>query len=140
MGERVDRSRGGVLVKRAKTLPKIKASLPDANPKTAYGEAKAPLALIPLAALEALAWALKLGADKYGAWNWRDDPVSAMTYLNANMRHVKAFAEGEDLDPESLKSHLGHAMASLAIVLDAQAFGTLLDNRPKPKKAKRMKR
>lgn len=139
MGERVDRHRGGVLVRRTKALPKITPKLPDANPKTAYGEAKPPLALIPLVALEAEAYALKLGADKYGAWNWRDDPVSTLTYLNAAMRHIKAFAEGENLDPESGKSHLGHARASLAIVLDAEAHGTLLDNRPRPK-GKRAKR
>ena len=44
------------------------------NPKKRHGALKAPLGLVPKVALEQLAWVLKLGADKYGLWNWREEP------------------------------------------------------------------
>ena len=109
------------------------SDLPDNNPKTIYAEKKSPLGLIPLAALEAAAGAHALGADKYGPWNWRDNSVAASVYVNAMMRHVKAWQESEDLDPESGVSHLGHVMACCGILLDAQNYGNLIDDRPRKK-------
>ena len=102
------------------------------NPKQAYGDLKVPLALIPAPALILMADVFKEGARKYGPYNWRDDPVESMTYLHAALRHIYSFLDGEELDPESGgKPHLAHAMASLAILLDAAVTGNLLDNRPK---------
>ena len=76
--------------------------LPDTNPKTELRHPEGqPLALIPLAALEAAAGAHQLGADKYGAWNWREHSVAASVYINAIMRHIKAWQEVSDNDPES---------------------------------------
>ena len=90
------------------------------NPKKQYGDAKASLGLIPKVSMEAHAAAHQLGADKYGPWNWRDDPVEAMTYINAMLRHIQEWKEIEDNDPDTTKSHLGNVMACCAIVLDAQ--------------------
>ena len=104
--------------------------LPDGNPKSIYGVQKKSLSLIPLVSLEETAAALKFGSGKYGAWNWRQHSVAASIYLDACMRHLKAWQEFEDAD-ESGASHLGHAMASCAILLDAQANGQLIDDRPK---------
>jgi hypothetical protein len=104
--------------------------LPDTNPKSKFGVQKPALGLIPLAALEAAAGAHQLGADKYGAWNWREHSVAASVYINAIMRHIKAWQEVGDNDPESGVSHLGHVMACCGILLDAQANGKLVDDRP----------
>ena len=82
-------------------------------------------------ALEAAAGAHQLGANKYGPWNWRQHPVAASVYVNAIMRHIKAWDEVEDIDSESGVSHLGHIMACCGILLDAQANGQLIDDRPK---------
>tara|TARA_R110000787_G_scaffold41507_2_gene102526 strand:+ start:686 stop:1051 length:366 start_codon:yes stop_codon:yes gene_type:complete len=106
-------------------------NLPDGNPKTVYGVQKPSLSLIPLVALEAAAGAHQLGADKYGPWNWRESSVAASVYVNAILRHVKAWHEVEDTDSESGISHLGHVMACCGILLDAQANGQLIDDRPK---------
>ena len=111
--------------------PLGKKELPP-NPKQAYGDLKVPLALVPATALVLVADVFKEGARKYGAYNWRDQPVESMTYIHAALRHIMAFLDGEELDPESDgKPHLAHAMASLAILLDAAVTGNLLDNRPK---------
>lgn len=100
------------------------------DPKGIAGLAKPQLQLIPPGINTAMAAALKIGADKYGPWNWRTNKVEIMTYLGAMRRHIDAVLEGEDLDPESGAHHLGHVAAGCAIVLDALAHGTLIDNRP----------
>jgi hypothetical protein len=109
--------------------------LPDTNPKTAFGVQKAPLHLIPPAALLAVAGVMGLGAKKYGAYNWRQHAVSASVYQAAAMRHLLAWWGGEEVDPESGESHLAHAIACCAIVLDAAAVAKLNDDRPKGEKA-----
>lgn len=105
---------------------------PDNNPKTQYGVKKPPLALIPSPALIHLAMAMGLGASKYGPYNWRENNVSSSVYVNAAERHLRAWLDGEDDEPESGASHLGHVMACCAILLDAMAVGNLNDDRPPP--------
>ena len=102
------------------------------NPKQRYGDLKAPLGLMPSSALFCMAQALKNGAAKYGQYNWRETKVETMTYIHACLRHVYSYLDGEAIDPESGASHLGHAMACLAILADAEANDGLIDNRPKP--------
>ncbi len=109
---------------------------PDDNPKKAFGDTKPQLALIPPAAERACAGALALGASKYGEYNWRHNPVEIMTYLHAMKRHIAQVLDGEDIDPESGHPHLGHVMASAAIVLDCMDRGSLIENRPPKKEVK----
>jgi len=101
------------------------------DPKGHAGSLKTPLGLIPPSAMEQVAWAHKLGADKYGPWNWRETGVCASTYVNAIMRHLNAWRDGEDLDPESGFSHLAHIACSCNILMDAAAVGKLQDDRNK---------
>ena len=105
----------------------------DQNPKQAFGDRKVKLQLVPPAASIAIATGLEEGAEKYGPWNWRDDPVELMTYFGALKRHMDAWLEGEDSDPDGDgKTHLDGAIASLAILIDAQSLGEgrFIDNRP----------
>jgi hypothetical protein len=102
-----------------------------ANPKQAYGDKKVPLHLVPGAASAYIAMGLKEGARKYGAFNWRETDVEVMTYVGATLRHIAAFVDGEDVDSESGNPHLAHAMASLAILVDALESEGVIDNRPK---------
>lgn len=127
---RGQRSSGVLFKDRFEILPEPG---PDPNPKKAFGDIKPQLALIPPAAERACAGALALGASKYGEFNWRHNPVEIMTYLHAMKRHIAQVLDGEDIDPESGHPHLGHVMASAAIVIDCADRGTLIENRP-PKK------
>lgn len=99
------------------------------DPKGAVGATKTPLGLIPPHAMEQIAWVHKLGADKYGAWNWRETGVCASTYVNAILRHLNAWRDGEDLDPESGISHLAHIACSANILMDAEYCNKLQDDR-----------
>lgn len=99
------------------------------DPKGLVGAAKTPLVLVPAHALEQVAWAHRLGADKYGPYNWRETGVCATTYISAMMRHLNAWRDGEDVDPESGITHLAHIACNANILMDAMHCGTLQDDR-----------
>ena len=104
-----------------------------ANPKQAYGDKKIPVHLVPPAADLYMGMALKEGARKYGAYNWRKNDVEAMTYVGAAKRHIMQYLDGEDIDPDTGEAqvpHIAAAMACLAILADATEGGNLIDNRP----------
>ncbi len=100
------------------------------DPKGEVGKTKAPMDLLPPAALTETAWVHGLGADKYGRYNWRENKVNASTYVSAILRHLMAWQSREDLDPESQRSHLAHIAAGCNILMDAEKQGTLIDDRP----------
>jgi hypothetical protein len=81
--------------------------------------------------MEQTALVHKLGAEKYGAYNWRKTGVCASTYVHAILRHLNAWRDGEDNDRESGLSHIAHIGASCNILLDAAACGRLEDDREK---------
>ncbi len=101
------------------------------DPKGEAGSKKAPMWLLPPVALEQTAWVHKFGGERYGPFNWRMTGVCATTYVSAIMRHLNAWRDGEDLDPESGISHIAHIATSCNILMDAAACGTLQDDRNK---------
>ena len=107
------------------------SAYPDNNPKTELGEAKPKISDTPPIAVRELGQVMSMGAKKYGAFNWREKRVSSTVYYDAAWRHLSAWFEGEDTDPESGLSHLAHVMACMAILRDAKTHGKLNDNRPK---------
>ncbi len=104
------------------------------NPKDLCGMKKPPMTLIPTSSLFYLSRVMELGAKKYTPFNWRNPktPVKLTVYLAAAWRHLLQILDGENNDPESNNPHAAHAMACFAIILDAQACGTLVDDRPLP--------
>lgn len=100
------------------------------NPKDLLGAKKAPLSLVPSSGLIHTAMAMGNGAQKYGPYNWRDKNVQAMIYVDAAMRHLISWVDGEECAQDSGVHHLGHAAACMFILLDAIENGNLVDNRP----------
>lgn len=121
-----------VTKKIAKATTPDPTPVPMVNPKTGAGALKAPLQFVPPSAEYFMAQAFAEGVEKYGPFNWRESKVPTLTYIAAAKRHLAAYFDGEDIDPTSDVPHLAHAMASLAIILDAGACGTLVDDRPSP--------
>ncbi len=103
---------------------------PDGDPKSAIGATKPSMSVVPPVALLQLCTAMQDGAGKYGAMNWRGTGVNALVYYNACMRHLMAWFDGEDKAEDSGVHHLAHAMACLAIMMDAEACQKLTDDRP----------
>ena len=104
----------------------------ETNPKDQIAVGKVPLHLWPVTATAMGAIGLLDGMSKYGRSNWREAGVRASVYVSACQRHLAAWFEGEDADPDSGLPHLGHALACLAILVDAQAADKLTDDRQYP--------
>jgi hypothetical protein len=100
------------------------------NPKDLLGTAKPDATKIPAVAIAWEALAMMDGAGKYDPYNWRANKVIASIYIAAIKRHLDLWFEGEEYAEDSQCHHLGHARASLGILLDAQETGNLLDDRP----------
>ena len=92
---------------------------------------KVPLSLLSREALERTAEVLAFGAKKYATHNWRSG-FQWSRPLSAAQRHLLAFQDGEDRDPESGLSHLAHAMCCIMFLLEFEKTHRELDDRWKP--------
>lgn len=99
------------------------------NPKDTIGSDKLPLHLWPEVATIHGTLALLDGALKYGRANWRHDGARASIYYDAARRHLDKWFEVSTTDPDSGLHHLAHALASIAIIVDAEVQGVLVDDR-----------
>lgn len=100
------------------------------NPKDIIGSNKVPFHFWPTTATILGAMACMYGNLQYGRTNWRAAGVRSSIYYDALARHMNAwFDEGEDNDPDSGLPHLAHALACIAIIVDAKAAGKLNDDR-----------
>lgn len=101
---------------------------------------KPPLSLIPRSALLAEARVMAKGKAKYGAHNWRSGNGMAWSRLiDATMRHLLAFADGEDVDNGESGSgelHLANARCCLAFLIEYYEKQLGQDDRHKPGKFK----
>lgn len=109
----------------------VGAVYPDGNPKSLQGAKKFSLRYLPLSANIAVNQAFEDGAKKYGAANWREKGVATTVYVDAALRHIMQYFDGgQKLAADSGVHNLGHAMACLAIIIDAEQEGQLIDDRP----------
>ncbi len=61
--------------------------------------------------------AIEYGANKYCPWGWLDTPMAWTDLLDATQRHLDAWGEGQDADPESGVCHLHHVAANVGFLL-----------------------
>lgn len=85
---------------------------------------KPDMTLIPREAMLQMAEAFTHGAKKYGRHNFRGG-LAISRQVAAALRHIYQFLDGENIDQESHCSHLGSALASLAMACYT------LENKPK---------
>jgi len=96
-----------------------------------HDDGKAPMNLLSREALEQTAMVMAFGKEKYAAHNWRKGFAWSRP-LSAAMRHLMAFNDGEDKDPESGLSHLAHAACCIMFLLEFEKTHKDLDDRFKP--------
>jgi hypothetical protein len=96
-----------------------------------FDQDKLPLHLLSTEAMNQTAAVLAFGAQKYAEHNWRKGFVWSRP-LSAAMRHITAFNDGEDKDPESGLSHLAHAACCIMFLLEFEKTNKHLDDRYKP--------
>lgn len=111
------------------------------NPKDLVGVKKVPnLSVIPPASIIYEGLAMRYGAYEapladgithgYGPFNWRKNKVVASIYIDACIRHLMDWWDGQECASDSGAPHLGHAKACLGILADAIEGGNLVDDRP----------
>lgn len=100
------------------------------NPKDALGVNKVPFHCVPCGPLLEMGLAMMEGGRKYGTHNYRAIGVRMSTYYNAVMRHMMAWWEGENIDPDSGVHHIVKAMTSLLVLRDSMLMGNCEDDRP----------
>jgi len=106
------------------------STIKQTNPKDAVGVRKVPFSVIPWGVIAELGLAMLEGARKYGRHNYRSAGVRASVYMDACSRHMSAWWEGEDLDPDSGLSHVTKAIATLTVLRDSMIRGNWKDDRP----------
>lgn len=108
-----------------------KTDIIHANPKDVIGSSKLPLHLVPASTMSYIALGHLEGDLKYGKVNWREAGIRATIYIDACLRHIMKFKEGEWADSETRVPHLASALCCLSILVDAYHADKLIDDRPK---------
>jgi len=99
------------------------------NPKDLIGSGKLPIHLWPNTATAMGCIGFLNGMLKYGRANFRVLGIRASIYYDAAKRHLDAWFEGEECDPDDGVPHLAAALACIAIIVDAIAADKLNDDR-----------
>ncbi len=91
---------------------------------------KPPLNLLDRHALEEIAKVLDFGAKKYHEHNWRKG-IQFSRLTGAALRHILAFNDGEDTDPETGVSHMAHAGCCIMFLIWMEKNRKDMDDRYK---------
>ncbi len=100
------------------------------NPKEACGVIKNPYSTISQAVMAEVGIAMLEGARKYGRHNYRTTNITASIYYDAVRRHIDAWWEGEDIDPDTGIHHVTKTIASLTVLRDSMIQNKIYDDRP----------
>ncbi len=100
------------------------------NPKDLLGSKKNPHCCVSQAVMAEVGIGMMEGARKYGRHNYRVTEIRAHIYYDAARRHIDAWWEGEDIDPDSGIHHVSKAIACLTVLRDSMIQNKLHDDRP----------
>ena len=93
-----------------------------------FNNGKLRWSLISWEALKPMVQVLMFGAEKYEPNNWKKG-LKYSTISESLQRHLYSFMEGEDNDPESKLSHLGHILCNAMFLSWMFIFRKDLDDR-----------
>jgi len=93
-----------------------------------HDQGKPPMSMINREALVQEAYVMAFGRKKYDRDNWRGG-MDWTRLVDAAMRHITAWSEGEDNDPETGITHLAHARCCLAFLIWYQEYDKGRDDR-----------
>ena len=92
------------------------------------GKAQLSMLLDAPHALEDAAKVLEFGMAKYSRGNWlKGLPITEV--IDSLLRHLVAFSNGENLDPESNLRHTGHIVVNALFLAEMYAIRPDLDDR-----------
>lgn len=86
-----------------------------------YDNGTIPLQLLPVLPMMETALVFGYGAEKYRKDSYRDQNYDAVEWsrtYGSVLRHLFKWNAGEDMDPDTGRSHLAHASAQLMILME----------------------
>jgi len=95
-----------------------------------FNQGKLQWSLVDFNAFEDMVRVLEFGAQKYDAHNWKKG-LMVSGVCESLIRHLFAYMNGEDIDPESGLPHIGHIQCN-AMFLGNYSKRPELDDRYKP--------
>ncbi len=93
-----------------------------------FDAGKPPMGLLSTTALIKIAEVMAFGAQKYSAHQWRSG-IEWQRILDAALRHLLAYNDGQDTDEETGLSHLAHLGCCIMFLLEYEDTHPELDNR-----------
>lgn len=93
------------------------------NKALRFNEGKAQWSLVDFDSLKPMVQVLEFGAEKYDRHNWKKG-LTTSSITESLLRHIFALMNGEEADPESGISHVGH------IQCNAMFLAYMKANRP----------
>lgn len=86
---------------------------------------RADLTRLPFRALETVAKVIESGDRKHASGDWivKPDRIDGRKDLDAALRHIGQYINGQDVDEDSGESPLAHAAARLLFLLEREARG-----------------
>lgn len=98
-----------------------------------HNKGKAQWSLVDFESFEDMVKVLEFGANKYEAHNWKKGHYTTKL-CESLMRHLFAYLSGEDVDPESGCSHIGHIQCNAMFLAYSAKHHPDLDDRYTPEK------
>lgn len=88
------------------------------KPQKSYKNSNKPkLSLIPKEALYAIGNGFTFGILKHGTHRYKTSKITITELLDASVRHIYQFIDGENYDKESKVNHLGAAGTNLCMAI-----------------------
>lgn len=94
-----------------------------------YDSGKLRYDLLEPYAIQELVRVFTKGAEKYTANNWLKGGMNYSRMLGSLKRHIAAFEQGEDIDKETLCSHMAHAAWNALGIISYSKYFPELDDR-----------
>lgn len=88
---------------------------------TKHDAGKTRMSLLSATALTEMAKVMTYGEHKYDAHNWRQG-FKWSRIMDACLRHLNAYNNGERLDPETGITHIAHAACNLMMLMEFEKF------------------
>ena len=93
-----------------------------------YNTGKLKWSLVSWKALAPMVRVLMFGAEKYDDHNWKKG-LKYTEVTESLQRHLHAFIEGEENDPESKLSHVGHILCNAMFLSYMSMYRKDMDDR-----------
>lgn len=127
----IDQKHTNPLDSKTWSVPPVTAlPLPERDQSMKKDSGKPRMELIDWGFIEETAKVLGFGAAKYEEHGWRKG-MKVSRVIGSLFRHAIAFAMGQDKDPESGLSHLGHVGCNLMFLVAYMRDNPALDDRVK---------